>query len=119
MTDRDALLAAIAANPDDDTPRLVFADWLEENGEPHWAGFIRAECGLHRLLDGWAPGAAAYRHLDGRPDDPLAAVRWADINPDIARLADLRAAARKLRRKCSPIRAAGLPSRCGVRWLGE
>jgi uncharacterized protein (TIGR02996 family) len=32
MTDRDALLAATLANPDEDTPRLVFADWLQENG---------------------------------------------------------------------------------------
>lgn len=31
MTDEDALLAAILAAPDDDTPRLVFADWLDEN----------------------------------------------------------------------------------------
>ena len=31
MTDREALLAAIHAAPDDDLPRLVYADWLEEN----------------------------------------------------------------------------------------
>jgi uncharacterized protein (TIGR02996 family) len=27
-----ALEAAVIANVDDDTPRLVYADWLEENG---------------------------------------------------------------------------------------
>ena len=43
MTDRQALLAAVCANPDDDTPRLVFADWLEENGEPERAEFIRLQ----------------------------------------------------------------------------
>src|SRR5215510_14180756 len=32
MSDESALLAAIRANPDDDTPRLVFADWLDEQG---------------------------------------------------------------------------------------
>jgi uncharacterized protein (TIGR02996 family) len=32
MTDRDALLRAIAANPDDDTPRLIYADLLDELG---------------------------------------------------------------------------------------
>lgn len=32
MTDRDSLLAAIRANPRDDLPRLVYADWLDENG---------------------------------------------------------------------------------------
>src|SRR5213082_997433 len=30
--DRLALLRAIAAAPDDDTPRLVYADWLDERG---------------------------------------------------------------------------------------
>lgn len=43
MTDRDALLAAILAHPDEDTPRLAFADWLEENGQGDRAAFIRAQ----------------------------------------------------------------------------
>ncbi|MBY0457976.1 MAG: TIGR02996 domain-containing protein, partial [Gemmataceae bacterium] len=33
MTDRDALLAAICANPAEDTPRLAFADWLDEHAD--------------------------------------------------------------------------------------
>ena len=41
MTDRAALLAAIHANPDDDTARLVYADWLQENGQTDRADFIR------------------------------------------------------------------------------
>ncbi|HVK14772.1 MAG TPA: TIGR02996 domain-containing protein [Gemmataceae bacterium] len=32
MSDRDALVRAILEAPDDDAPRLIFADWLEENG---------------------------------------------------------------------------------------
>jgi uncharacterized protein (TIGR02996 family) len=32
MTDRLSFLRAILANPADNTPRLVFADWLEEHG---------------------------------------------------------------------------------------
>lgn len=31
MTDGDALLAAILASPEDDLPRLVYADWLDEH----------------------------------------------------------------------------------------
>jgi hypothetical protein len=31
MTDEDRFLAAILAAPDDDTPRLVYADWLDDN----------------------------------------------------------------------------------------
>ena len=37
MNERDALLKAVCDNPDDDTPRLVFADWLDEHGEDHGA----------------------------------------------------------------------------------
>ena len=44
-----ALLAAILANPDEDTPRLVYADWLEENGEPERAEFIRVQCELEPI----------------------------------------------------------------------
>jgi uncharacterized protein (TIGR02996 family) len=41
--DADALLAAIVADPDDDTPRLAYADWLEEQGELDRATFIRLQ----------------------------------------------------------------------------
>ncbi|MSR53327.1 MAG: TIGR02996 domain-containing protein [Gemmataceae bacterium] len=33
MTDRDALLQANCDDPDDDAPRLIYADWLDENAE--------------------------------------------------------------------------------------
>lgn len=48
-SDERALHAAILAAPDDDTPRLVFADWLDEHGEPERAEFIRVQCELYRL----------------------------------------------------------------------
>jgi uncharacterized protein (TIGR02996 family) len=48
MNHRLALLSAILANPDDDLPRLVFADWLEENGttdaDTARVEFIRLGC---------------------------------------------------------------------------
>jgi uncharacterized protein (TIGR02996 family) len=34
-------LRTICANPEDDTVRLVYADWLDENGDPERAEFIR------------------------------------------------------------------------------
>ena len=43
MSDEDALLAAIAAHPDEDTPRLVYADWLDEHDRPIRAEFIRVQ----------------------------------------------------------------------------
>jgi uncharacterized protein (TIGR02996 family) len=49
MTHDDAFLADIIANPDDDTPRLVYADYLEDRGEPERAAFIRVQIDLARL----------------------------------------------------------------------
>ena len=51
MSDGDALLRAILDSPDDDAPRLVYADWLEEHGDPARATFIRAQIQLTRLPD--------------------------------------------------------------------
>jgi uncharacterized protein (TIGR02996 family) len=39
--DRLALLDAMRDDPDDAILRLVYADWLEENGQPERAEFIR------------------------------------------------------------------------------
>lgn len=49
MTDEQLLLAAVLASPDDDTPRLAFADWLGENGQGERAEFIRVQCELARV----------------------------------------------------------------------
>ena len=48
MNEWQALMFAVCENPDDDTPRLVLADWLEENGEPERAQFIRLQIQLAR-----------------------------------------------------------------------
>ncbi len=49
MSDRAALASAILDNFADDTPRLVFADWLDEHGESPRAEFIRAQIEAARL----------------------------------------------------------------------
>jgi uncharacterized protein (TIGR02996 family) len=71
MSDRAALLAAIVAEPDEDTPRLVYADWLDENAadlpDPAEARtrarFVRAQIelrrGLHPACDRAPAGADA------------------------------------------------------------
>lgn len=49
-SDRAALTKAICAHPEEDTPRLAFADWLDEQGEREdraQAAFIRAAITLH------------------------------------------------------------------------
>jgi len=45
--DDEAFLRAIAAAPADDAPRLAYADWLDERGDPR-AAFVRAEVALAR-----------------------------------------------------------------------
>ena len=65
MTDGDALLAAILAEPDEDTPRLMYADWLDEEGEYERAELIRAQIELARTPDRdavpWNPRVAGLR----------------------------------------------------------
>lgn len=46
-----ALLAAIHAAPQDDFPRLVYADWLEENGQKCWARLIRTSLTAEPTLE--------------------------------------------------------------------
>jgi uncharacterized protein (TIGR02996 family) len=48
MTDHAPFLHAICARPEDDGPRLIYADWLDENGECERAEFIRVQCELAR-----------------------------------------------------------------------
>lgn len=57
MNDREILLRAIAALFEDDAPRFAYADWLEENGDPRQAEFIRVQLALDRL-----PTAERERH---------------------------------------------------------
>src|SRR5258708_18533071 len=45
MSTDDEFIQTIIANPDDDTPRLIYADWLDEQGEPR-GEFIRVQCAL-------------------------------------------------------------------------
>lgn len=47
--DEEGFFRTILDNPDDDTPRLVYADWLEDHGETERAEFIRVQCELASL----------------------------------------------------------------------
>jgi uncharacterized protein (TIGR02996 family) len=50
LSEHESFLRAIFDAPADDTPRLVYADFLDENGEPERAEFIRVQCEHKRLL---------------------------------------------------------------------
>src|SRR5439155_15143566 len=48
MTTERALLAAIREDPEDDAARLVYADWLEEQGQADRAELIRVKVRARR-----------------------------------------------------------------------
>jgi uncharacterized protein (TIGR02996 family) len=51
MADLESFFRAIQANPDDDTLRLVFADWLDEHNDPARAEFIRVQVELDPIRE--------------------------------------------------------------------
>jgi uncharacterized protein (TIGR02996 family) len=63
MTDHAALLAAVCDRPDDDTPRLVYADLLDDDGDAARAAFIRTQVELARTPE-YHPLWARCRQLD-------------------------------------------------------
>src|SRR5262245_5822149 len=68
----DAFLDAIFDHPDDDTPRLVYADWLQEHGQENYAQFIRLQCAAAREKPGsdeanrlWVELGRVWNRLNG------------------------------------------------------
>ncbi len=47
-SEEQAFLSRVRECPDDDGPRLIFADWLDEGGDPR-GQFIRIQCAIARL----------------------------------------------------------------------
>jgi uncharacterized protein (TIGR02996 family) len=47
MNDDEAFIRAIVAAPGDDAPRLVYADWLDERGDPR-GSYLRLEAEIRR-----------------------------------------------------------------------
>jgi uncharacterized protein (TIGR02996 family) len=79
MTHEEAFLADIREHPDDDAPRLIFADWLDENGDADRAEFIRLRIAHHR--ERWS--GTDPRHLRSLE---LLTKHWSDW---VGKLADL------------------------------
>lgn len=78
MTNDADFLAAILARPDDDLPRLVYADWLEEGGQDARAKVIRDQCADPRpavfpegLSATFFTFAALNVVVTGQPSDPV------------------------------------------------
>jgi uncharacterized protein (TIGR02996 family) len=62
MVQPEAFVRAIAETLYDDTPRLVFADWLDEHGDADRAEFIRVQCELEPMRDRYEIDRAAALH---------------------------------------------------------
>ena len=109
MSEHAAFVRSILAAPDDDLPRLVYADFLDEHGDPR-GEFIRVQLAIAALADEPRCDASLYGAGPPRARD----------RHDAGRLADLRA--RELRLLTAHIRTwvAPLgPAVTGVRfWRG-
>lgn len=112
MTDRAAFLMSLARHPADDTPRLVFADWLDEHDEPDLAAQIRGPGAWHLVA------AALVRGV--YPDYPTVPrgrylIWWPEDGPSIHERRRPPSVAGQVR----PPREWGLRCHCGVnrQWL--
>ena len=66
MSDHDAVLSGILDNPDCDTARLVYADYLQEQGDAARAEFIRVQVELAQTPECLRPDRVARcRVVDG------------------------------------------------------
>lgn len=82
-TDRDAFLKALSENEDDVTTRMVYADWLDENGQPEEAERQRKWNGAKEWLTAYAVRVSPY---DGAPDEWMMQQGYQskDVGPDYA-----------------------------------
>ncbi|MDY3554999.1 TIGR02996 domain-containing protein [Gemmata sp. JC717] len=80
MSTEAALLRAIRDQPDEDTPRLVYADFIEEDGHSARAEFIRLQVERARLPD----GAPQRGPLEDREHELLGEHEcdWLGVPPD-------------------------------------
>jgi uncharacterized protein (TIGR02996 family) len=63
----DPFVRTIVEKPLDDGPRLVYADWLEEHGDPR-GEFIRVQCKLAKIEEAGFRRPAGYDYLLERED---------------------------------------------------
>ena len=90
-----ALYAGILAHPDEDAPRLVYADYIEEHGDRARAEFIRLQCRLatmNKWDEGYTAADARCRRLLAKHPEWLEPVRRLN--------ADLPGPCGSLRRNC-------------------
>jgi uncharacterized protein (TIGR02996 family) len=83
-----AFLRAVLEDPEDDTPRLVYTDWLDVQGDADRAEFIRTQC--HLAEDDpqrWPLGSRTWQLLDRHREEwtrPLRAAVPGLLPEDVA-----------------------------------
>jgi uncharacterized protein (TIGR02996 family) len=117
MSDRAALYAAVCANPDDDTPRLVFADWLQEHGEEKRAAFIRADIDVHNRENADTEAAHVYPELAIKSTIDSTPIDWSKIDPELAAIRAADVAARNM--FAVKPKTEGVPRMKGIRLFAE
>jgi uncharacterized protein (TIGR02996 family) len=88
LSDRAALLAAVRAHPEEDTPRLMFADFLDEQGDEGArvrAAFVRLQCEFARLTEDGSDSQAVYEFLRDRDYVTRPSADWTRIDEGIHR----------------------------------
>jgi uncharacterized protein (TIGR02996 family) len=118
VSDRVALLAAICAHPDDDTPRLVYADWLDEHGEGKRAAHIRAQVEHHRLSTADTVVALLDGLLMDGVVDGTERIDWGAVDADLGAYAVARRAAEK-RPFNLTLKGEGVPRVRGVTYYAD
>ena len=114
-SDAEPFLQRIRAFPDDDAPRLIFADWLDEQGgrESDRAAFIRIQVALANIHpeDVRRPGLLVSERdlLDANKSDWEAPVRGLGTGPVFRRgfVEEVKVAARQFLRHADELFAAG------------
>jgi len=101
ISDGEALLHAICEQPWENTPRLIYADWLEENGQPERAEFIRLQIELESIPQD--------KRFDTPQYDRAESLRLKYTRPEIM-------VGRELAAQPTHPWSAGLPTRRGVAW---
>src|SRR5262249_9986232 len=74
-TQQDALYRAVCEYPDEDAPRLIFADFVDENGDPIRAACIRTQVALARVPEHDPLWSTCRQH------DPNAILGWSLTYP--------------------------------------
>lgn len=78
MTEEQAFIATIIESPQDDGPRLMFADWLDEHGQEERAEFICVQCTLAALPEYPQIEGHIVEHDLPRPEHTERTGTWRD-----------------------------------------